>query len=260
MKYSIPLTFFVLVTIFLLEGIFPHFSSRKHRIAHGLKNITLGVAAGIIATGIGSLIFFYAKQLFGTHSPALIDKIRLSPGIEFAAGFLLFDLWMYTWHRMNHRIHLLWRFHRVHHTDTDMDATTAIRFHPGEIFFSHIANFFILFLIGIASRPLGWYLMFFQTNILFHHSNLAIPEKYDRILRTIIVTPNMHRVHHSIIREETDSNYSSLFSFWDRLFNTFRRRDDTHLIRLGIPQIALKERLGFKRLLTLPFKNFSRVK
>ncbi len=254
MNYSLSATIIVLPLIFILEGIFPHFPSRNRRLRHALFNISLGIIAGGMIRILSLLAPFYSGALSSLNHIGVLHQSSLSPGTELVAVFLTFDLWMYLWHRMNHRIHFLWRFHRAHHIDPEMDTTTAIRFHPGELILSYAANFIVIVLLGIDLSLLAFYLAAFQINILFHHSNIGIPEKYDRVLRAIIVTPNMHRVHHSIIQSETDSNYSSLFSVWDRLARTFRRRADTLRITLGMPGVRQKP-FSFKEILTVPVRN-----
>ena len=169
------------------------------------------------------------------------------------AAIVLFDLWMYLWHRANHRISFLWRFHRTHHSDTEMDSTSALRFHFGEIIFSSILRLLVIPLIGISYAELLTYEIILQPIIIFHHSNVALPEKLDRILRAVLVTPNMHRVHHSQIQNETDSNYSSIFSWWDRLAGTFKRREDTKTIVFGLTYFRELQWQSFVGMLRTPF-------
>jgi sterol desaturase/sphingolipid hydroxylase (fatty acid hydroxylase superfamily) len=153
---------------------------------------------------------------------------------ETVAALILFDLWMYLWHRANHQIRFLWRFHRMHHSDNQVDATTALRFHTGELILSSILRLAVVPLLGISLSQLILYETLLQPIIIFHHSNVALPEKIDRIFRALIVTPNMHRVHHSMVNQETNSNYSSIFSFWDRIGQSFRRRIDLLTLRYGL--------------------------
>jgi len=139
-------------------------------------------------------------------------------------------------HNANHRVPFLWRFHRMHHTDMEMDSTSAIRFHTLEIVFSSCLRLAVAPLLGIEFTHLFVYEICLQPVIIFHHSNIAFPEKWDRILRALIVTPNMHRVHHSLETYETNSNYSSVFSVWDRLAGTFRKREDMATLTFGLKE------------------------
>ena len=149
--------------------------------------------------------------------------------------FVVFDIRMYFWHMANRRIGFLWRFHRAHNSDVEMDTTTALRFHPGELVLYTFFRLPVVILLGISFAQLVFFEAMLNLSTLFHHSNLAVPEQWDRMLRAVMVTPNMHRVHHSVERFETDSNFTSLLSVWDRAYGTFRTREDTHTITIELP-------------------------
>jgi len=131
---------------------------------------------------------------------------------------VLLDCWIYWWHRANHELPLLWRFHEIHHLDEFLDASSALRFHFGEVFLSSLARAAVIFLLGV---PLA-HVVVFETLLalvtMFHHSNVRLPAGLERALSFFIVTPSIHWVHHHAIRADTDSNYSTLLSVWDRLF------------------------------------------
>ncbi len=155
---------------------------------------------------------------------------------------------------MNHRIQFFWKFHRVHHSDPNMDVTTANRFHTGEIIFSSIFRTGIIVLIGLHIWELLVYEILLIIVVQFHHANIGVPEKLDRFLRIFIVTPAMHKVHHSRKQSETDSNYSSLFSFWDRICKTFNLNEDPHSIHIGLDDFDSEEDQKVKGLFWMPFK------
>jgi len=156
--------------------------------------------------------------------------------VSWPAGLLLFDAWMYAWHVLNHKLPLLWRFHAVHHADRELDTSSALRFHTGEIILSGCARLAVLPAIGLTIQQLLLYETMLLPVILFHHANVRIPKRLDEWIRAVIVTPRMHWVHHSRLRPETDSNYASVLSVWDRLFGTFRMRDDPGRIELGLDE------------------------
>ena len=183
----------------------------------------------------------------------LLNQVDLPPLIAALIAFLLFDLWMYLWHIAVHRIRPLWRLHRVHHIDTGMDCTTALRFHPLEVAAAAFLRVGILILLGMSVTQLFIYVVVFHPVILFHHSNIALPEKWDRRLRAVIVTPNMHRVHHSIEGKEFNSNYGSVFSFWDRLARTFRKRKNTLTITYGLRIFRERKWQTLRGMLINPF-------
>ncbi|MFC2165864.1 sterol desaturase family protein [Acidobacteriota bacterium] len=187
----------------------------------------------------------------------LIYHISLPDPLKLIIAFILFDLWMYFWHRINHRVSLFWLFHRVHHTDREMDVTTANRFHPIEIMLSSLLRLPIFVLIGMSVAQFVIYEIVLILVIQIHHSNVALPEKIDRIFRLLLVTPNMHRVHHSVEWSETNSNYSSIFSFWDRIGQTFRYRKDTLTLQYGLQILKEKKWQNLPGMLLTPFKNFS---
>jgi sterol desaturase/sphingolipid hydroxylase (fatty acid hydroxylase superfamily) len=232
-----PLLIFLgLVVIFALEGLFPHYRGRTARVRHGLPHAVTAIMNGLLTrfalAGVTiSVIDWAASESFG-----LTHMLSLALSTETAIVFVLFDIWMYFWHMANHRIAFLWRFHRAHHADIEMDTTTALRFHPGELVLSTFIRLPVVILLGMSFAQLVLFEVMLNLSTLFHHSNLAVPEKWDRLLRMVMVTPNMHRVHHSVERVETNSNFTSLLSVWDRLYRTFRTRGDTHTITIGLPE------------------------
>jgi sterol desaturase/sphingolipid hydroxylase (fatty acid hydroxylase superfamily) len=161
---------------------------------------------------------------------------------------------MYGWHRMNHRIPFLWRFHRVHHSDPAMDVTTASRFHVGELMLSCAARVPVIALLGVSLFDLVLYETVMFAIVQLHHANIRLPDTAERALRLIIVTPYMHKVHHSDWQPETDSNYSTLFSFWDRAFRSFRLREDPQAVHFGLKEFASAEHQTIAGLLKTPLK------
>ena len=219
--------------LFLLEGIAPYYLNRSHRLRHGARNLGLALIAGLVGAAFAPAML-WAMQTAATEGWGIAHLLPMPDWGSALLAFLLFDLWMYVWHRLNHEWPLLWRLHRVHHSDPEMDATTALRFHPGEILLSSLLNLPIVLLIGLTLETLILYKAVMFIVILLHHSNVALPTTWDRRLGWLLVPPSMHRVHHSERRRETDSNYGTIFSFWDRLFGSFCQRDDLSAIRFGI--------------------------
>ena len=244
-----------LALIFSLEGLFPLFKGRQARLKHGLKNLSIGVLNGLAVSFLFSSLIVWALAWSEARSFGLLRLLSLNAAMETALAFLLFDLWMYGWHRANHAVPFLWRFHRMHHSDIELDSTSALRFHLGEILLSSALRLAVLPLLGLKLIHLFIYEICLQPVILFHHSNAALPEKWDRVFRALIVTPNMHRVHHSIESSETNSNYSSVFSFWDRLVQTFRKREDARSLEYGLPYFREPEWQSVAGMLKTPFVN-----
>jgi len=221
--------------IFTLEGVFPHYQGRTARVKHAVPHVLTAIMNGFLTRFILAGVTIEAIGWAERSSLGLAHLLPLPAPTRPVLVFVLFDIWMYFWHMANHRIGFLCRFHRAHHADIAMDTTTALRFHPGELILSTFSRLPVIILLGIDFPQLIFYETLLNLSTLFHHSNLAVPERWDRVLRTVMVTPNMHRVHHSVERSETDSNFTSLLSFWDRLYRTFRIREDTYSITIGLP-------------------------
>ena len=164
-----------------------------------------------------------------------IHVVPMSGAAQFALSFLLMDLTFYWWHVANHRIPVLWRLHNVHHVDPDLDVSTAFRFHCGEVALSAGFRVVQVSAIGLSAPMFAVYELVFQANTLFHHSNVRLPIRIERLLNLVLVTPRMHGIHHSQVREETHSNYSVVFSWWDRLHQTAGLNIPQSDIVIGIP-------------------------
>ncbi len=228
----------VLVVLWIAEAFAPFYTNfsggLSQRLRHGARNLGFGLFnAGVLlllfSTAFAAVTAWGCERGFG-----LAASIRWPPWAEMLLVFVLFDAWMYLWHRANHTIPLLWRFHRMHHSDPELDATSALRFHTGEVVLSALARMAVLPLLGMTLNQLVIYEMVFLPVILFHHSNVSFPRWIDRGLLAVVVTPAMHRVHHSRWRPETDSNYGSIFPYWDILAGSFRLRADARTVHLGL--------------------------
>ena len=252
----------LLALLLLWETLSPFFGyfaqSDDERGWHALKNVMLSVLNSVLtAVGFATLWLMTARWAQAHHF-GLLNWFPLPSWARLVVAFLLFDAWMYWWHRFNHCIPFLWRFHRTHHSDPRMDVTTANRFHIGEIAVSSILRVPVIALLGMQLWELALYELAMFTVVQFQHANIALPLWLDRALRVVIPTPLMHKVHHSRFQPETDSNYSSLFSFWDRLFHTFRLRDDPSTLRYGLEEFDQPEDHTFLGLLATPFRRVRR--
>ncbi|MBC6407734.1 MAG: sterol desaturase family protein [Rhodobacteraceae bacterium] len=141
--------------------------------------------------------------------------------LEVILAILILDFAIWAQHLITHKVPLLWRLHRVHHADRDMDVTTAIRFHPVEILLSMLLKIGLVYLLGPAALAVILFEIVLNGTAMFNHANIRLPLGFDRMLRTVLVTPDMHRVHHSVHRHEHDSNYGFALSIWDRMFGTY---------------------------------------
>ena len=167
-----------------------------------------------------------------------------------AIDILLLDLWIYWWHRANHEIPLLWRFHKVHHLDEHLDTSSAFRFHFGEVLLSALVRAVVIIILDIPLATVIIFEALIMASAIFHHSDAKLAGNLERILSWIIITPGIHWVHHHAIQRDTDSNYGTIFSFWDRLFSTRSQTERFASMPIGVE--TLKDR-AFWRLLIAPF-------
>jgi sterol desaturase/sphingolipid hydroxylase (fatty acid hydroxylase superfamily) len=173
---------------------------------------------------------------------------------EIILGLVAYDFYDYWWHRANHRIPFLWRFHKVHHIDTHVDVTTSLRFHPGELLWSVLAKAFWIMLWG----PSLWAYAVMETGITafsqFHHSNFSLPPSVEKIIRLVHITPRIHTSHHTLSDRTRSANFCTIFSCWDRIFGTFREPDDHEMETLGLP-IGRDTYLKWSTVLKAPFSS-----
>jgi len=242
-----------LAALWTVESLAPMFPGRTRRPSHIATNLVLAAINALIASAFAFAILSMTHWAH-EHSFGLLNLVSLPSWLHWLGALIVFDCWQYWWHRFNHRVPLLWRFHAVHHSDAEMDASSGVRFHTGEIVFSFLARLVVLPLLGLTLPELLLYETISLPVILFHHSNLRLSNRADRCLRWLIVTPWMHYVHHSRWQPETDSNYTSLLSIWDRLFGSFRLRDKPGEIRLGLENYDEREWRRLPGMLVSPFK------
>lgn len=186
----------------------------------------------------------------------LLNVTALPGWLEFMLAIIALDLSLYFQHWATHRVPLLWRLHKVHHSDPTFDVTTAARFHPVEMIASMGWKMAVVVAFGLPVTAVFAFVVVFNLATLFTHANFALPNWLERPVRTMFVTPDMHRIHHSSIRCETDSNYGTLFSTWDRLFSTYtsQAKEGPEGIKIGLEEFQddRPHRLGWS--LLLPFR------
>lgn len=172
------------------------------------------------------------------------------------AGVILLDVAIYWQHRILHMVPLLWRLHRVHHADTGFDVTTGVRFHPFEIALSMGIKLGLIALLGVPALAVLIFEVLLSAGSLFTHANIELPDRFERRLRWLVVTPEMHRIHHSVHRDETDSNFGFHLSLWDRLFGSYRAdpRDGHTRMAIGLPEFRDRRDQSLWALLLNPFR------
>ena len=216
-----------------------------------LAAINTGLVRVVIPISAVALSF-----LLESHNLGLLNKVELPFLFEVVAAVLLLDLAIYAQHYFFHKIPFFWRIHRMHHTDREFDVTTGVRFHPIEIVISMAIKFVIISIIGAPAVAIIVFEILLNATSLFNHGNVRIPAGVDRLLRLVVVTPDMHRVHHSIVHNETDSNFGFNLPWWDRLFGTYRAqpRDGHQDMTIGLEIFRDGSEGKLSRLISQPFR------
>ena len=185
----------------------------------------------------------------------LLNRVDLPGALSFVLAVLVLDLAIYLQHVMFHAVPALWRFHMVHHSDQDFDLTTGIRFHPIEIVLSIVIKFAVVVALGPPPEAVFVFAVLLNATSIFNHGNVRIPQWIDRWLRWIVVTPDMHRVHHSVEIDESNSNFGFNLPWWDRLFGTYKAQPEAgHLeMKIGVSHLQQTDPAGLISLLGMPF-------
>lgn len=252
MKHSSLIIGIALALFMLLEFLFPLRLRRENAIKRFATNlVTSIVALPFTRLLIYPVVIFLGSFVAQSHW-GLLNILRLNEFMHFIVGFVLLDYLIYWWHVANHKVRFFWRFHQVHHADKDMDASTALRFHFGELFLSGLVRICLILILGFHLETLFAFDLSVTVIALFHHSNLKLPLWLEKNLNKIIVTPLFHQNHHSYFQHETDSNYSTIFSFWDRLHRSHTKMLASEKVTIGLPFFH-EEKFNFLQLMTLPF-------
>lgn len=258
--YGTPLLIALFAILFLVEN---KFQLRK-RVHNRWKRMFINFIVSIPAFALLRLLFIPLMVWLAVQNQTWQFGVNYLYESSFAGkavvSFLLLDYSIYIWHILLHKLPILWRFHLVHHTDLDLDVTTAFRFHFGEMIGSIFYRGAAILVIGASPLMVLIYEIVFEAATQFHHSNMKLPYRFEKILNYIIVTPRMHGIHHSMIKKETDSNYSVIFSFWDRIHKTVRLNVHQNEIVTGVPSYADERELTIGKLWTLPFKSIRQWK
>jgi sterol desaturase/sphingolipid hydroxylase (fatty acid hydroxylase superfamily) len=189
------------------------------------------------------------------HRLGLVQRLPLPGWLRTLLACLLLDYTLYIWHVLTHKLPFLWRFHRVHHADLDMDSTTGIRFHFGEISISVLWRAAQVLLIGVSARALSIWNTLLLMGVIFHHSNLRLPRRIERLVEPFVVTPRMHGIHHSIVPDEINSNWSSGLTIWDWLHGTYRQNVPQEQITIGVPDLRRPDQVTLPRLVKMPIES-----
>lgn len=249
-----------IVFFWMLEGMIPLYSFRYKKINHALLNLFFTTTTAIIGFGFAFLLL-KSTLYVGNEQIGFIHIFNLPTWANVIISLLLLDLiGAYLVHFIQHKVPWMWKFHLVHHSDMNVDVTTGLRHHPGETVFRII---FTIIGVFVSGASIGMVMLYQSLSVLFAHithANINIPKKIDSILSYVLVTPNMHKIHHHYEMPLTDSNYGNIFSIWDRLFNTFSFINKQKSVVYGIDTYMDKsETNNLGTLLSIPFKKLKKI-
>jgi sterol desaturase/sphingolipid hydroxylase (fatty acid hydroxylase superfamily) len=243
-----------------LENLFP-LRRKRDEPKRFISNFLLFLSALPITRFLTIPLVLFTSHIAETKGLGLFNYLKFNDNLlyslvyslVYSLEFLFLDYILYWWHMANHRISFLWRFHQVHHSDCDMDSTTALRFHFGELILSALLRCLLILLVGIKIEIVLIFDLFVTISALFQHSNLKLPLWLETFLSLFIVTPLFHQNHHSYYLEETNSNYSTIFSFWDRIHFSYTKPNKANDIIIGHPALNRSD-IVFLKLIKMPFK------
>jgi len=244
----------VLVLTGVAEAVSPRRARRLPRFGRWTNNLALLALDSLCVRFFVPLLAVGTALAAQRHGWGLLNQLALPGWLAVPLAILALDLVIYVQHRAFHAVPPLWRLHMVHHADPDIDVTTGGRFHPIEILLSMSIKMAAVLALGAPAAAVVVFEVLLNATSMFNHGNLALPRAVDRALRAIVVTPDMHRVHHSVRREETDSNFGFNVPWWDRLFGTYRDQpQDGHAgMTIGLPQFQMTPRQSLLWMLLLP--------
>ena len=247
--------YIAIAVIFVAELLVPKRALQHSYAVRWLNNIGLSVVSGYLLRLLLPIAGIDLALRLEAEGIGLLNLLSVPFLLKLICGVLILDLMEYGLHRLYHKFLILWRCHLVHHADPDVDFTTHVRHHPLEALISLGVNLLVIFMLGIPAIAIFVYSIAAHAVSLFSHGNIALPAGLDRVLRRFIITPDMHRVHHSIDKPETNSNYGIVFPWWDHLFNSYVAQPKKgHLdMQLGLDRFRTRRDLFVDRLLILPF-------
>nr|WP_274613411.1 sterol desaturase family protein [Vibrio diabolicus] len=246
----------VLLLCALWENKLPRKTLTASRGFRWVNNLSLVAVNSLIVALAMPIAAFQAAIIAQEQQWGLFNLLSLPAWLNVLLAVILLDFVIYVQHVVFHYVKPLWKLHRMHHADLDIDVTTGARFHPIEIIISMGVKIATVFILGVSPIAIVVFEIVLNASAMFNHSNAKLALSADQKLRNVIVTPDMHRVHHSVIAKETNSNFGFFLSVWDRLFGTYRAQpelghDD---VVIGIPEIRNEAEQRLDKLLTQPFR------
>ena len=259
LEHEANLRFYLLIGGFGLVALWESFAPRRPLTTPTVPrwgvNIGLTAVISVLIAWLFPVLAVGTAVIADQRGWGFFNAVNWPGWLVFLLSFLALDLSRYLQHALLHRVSLLWRLHRVHHSDSDYDCTTGLRFHPLEALFTISVQLAVVVALGAPPMVVLMYEGIFTLVAMFSHGNIRIPETLDLWLRKVLVTPDMHRVHHSVIQREMNSNFGAVFPWWDWLFATYRAQPARghHGMTLGLAELRGQRCVNFAWLLVLPF-------
>ena len=255
---AVRLGFFFAVFAIMVawELMAPRRALRTSKALRWTNNLALALINSAVVRIILPASAVAIAEFAAERGMGLFNFLTVSYPLSILLSVLALDLTIYLQHRMLHAVPLLWRVHRMHHADVDVDLTTGARFHPFEIVLSTLLKFAVILVMGAPALAVFVFEVLLNATSMFNHGNVRMPASVDRVMRWLVVTPDMHRVHHSVSPRETNSNFGFNLPWWDRLFGTYRAQPQAGHERMviGIGQFRSPRELWLDRLLLQPFR------
>ena len=252
------LILFLAIFLFIAgwEALLPRRPLSSQRRPRWFSNLGLGLLNQLLVRLCFPILLFALASFTQQQGWGALNVLGMPQILAIVVSILLLDLLIYAQHRLFHRVNWLWRLHRVHHSDMEFDVTTAVRFHPLEIILSMIIKMCFVVALGAPALAVLIFEVILSATALFNHGNISIPPGLDKLLRRLIVTPDMHRVHHSWTPAETNSNFGFNLSCWDYLFGSYKDQPaQGHLeMTVGLKEYRSQSALSLRALLQQPFK------
>lgn len=243
-----------IIVFFIFESRYAYRTSSVSKVKRWVTNLGLTAINGVLLHLILGVAIL-STMAYVTHNKlGLLYLVDMSTGARMVISVIVLDFFLYIWHLLNHAMPTLWRFHQVHHSDMNMDVSTASRFHIGELIVSALIRIALIYALGVRSEELVVFEIVLVLSAQFQHSALRIPEWFERKWWVVFVPPSMHRIHHSVIIKERNSNYGTIFSLWDRFFGTMVTKVNQEQIRIGVGRYQNPNELLLPQLLIMPFK------
>lgn len=246
----------VFIIMAVVEALWPRKNRTQPRITRWFTNLGMVVVDSLAVRIIFPIVAVGLAQYATARGWGLLNMIALPFWLQVLISAVLMDMAIYWQHVASHKIPVLWRVHRVHHADRDIDVSTGNRFHPIEIVLSMLYKFVVILLLGPAALGVFLFEVLLNGSAMFNHANVALPQWLDKLLRLLFVTPDMHRIHHSWHRDETDSNYGFNLAIWDKIFGTYidQPRDGHKEMVIGVKKFQDDKPSNIIWSLLLPFK------